>query len=222
MRCRVIGLLMMCLTAAQSASAGAWMREKDTAFQAVSSALLRNSTGVFYESKVFIEYGFGPRLTVGLDVNEYSGGSGHALVFARVPLGKGDRRMQFAAEFGFGGHHWLGEWSKMYKAAVAVGRNFESRWGHGWMGLDAAFERRMGNARPIYKLDAVIGLSSDKRFRPMLKLETAYVSGKSLAWTLTPTVLIKGRKETTWVIGVEYRSARQNSIGMNVGFWRQF
>lgn len=222
MRCLVAGLLVIYLTAAQSAFAGAWLREKDTAFQAVSSTLLRNDTGLSYETKVFAEYGFGPRLTIGMDVNENSAAGGHALLFARIPLGKQAQGTRYAVEFGFGGHHWLNEWSKMYKVALAAGRSFESRWGNGWMGLDVAYERRLGNAKPIYKLDAVIGLSSGKRFRPMLKLETAYSSGNSLAWTLTPTVLVKGRKKTTWVIGVEYRSARQKSIGLNIGFWRQF
>lgn len=216
------GLLMLYLSAAQSASAGAWPREKGTGFSAIGSILRRNDVGLSYETKVFVEVGLGHRLTMGVDVNENPNGGGHALVFARIPLGDEAQRMRYAFEVGFGGHHWLGEWSNMYKVTVAAGRGFESRWGNGWMGLDAAYERRLGNANPIYKLDAVIGLSSDKWFRPMVKLETAYSSGNSLAWALTPTILIKGAKKTTWVFGVEYRSARQKSIGLNLGFWRQF
>lgn len=221
MRC-LLAALLICLTIAHAAAAGAWLQDKDQAFIAASSTLRKNDVGFHFESKLYVEYGLSDRITIGLDANENTGTAGHALLFARLPLGDPTRRTRFAVELGVGGHHRNGDWSGMYKAALAAGRGFEHRWGDGWMGLDAAVERRLGAPNLIYKLDAVIGLSSGRRFRPMLKLETAKTKGNALAWTLGPSLMIDGKKKSTWVIGLERKSAGQISTGFKLGFWRRF
>ncbi|SFU20962.1 hypothetical protein [Sedimentitalea nanhaiensis] len=221
MRFAVI-VLLLCAVLAPPALAGAWLREHKTAFIAIGATVRGNrETLPDLENKFYAEYGLVPRLTLGLDYNDTRGKSGHALLFVRLPLGRTDRRMRYGIEIGAGMHRWQQEWASMYKIALAAGRGFESRWGNGWMGLDAAYEQRAGLSDPTFKLDTVIGMSSGWRVRPLIKLETAYVPGQPLGWSFTPGIMFDVRN-STWVLGVERRSTNLETIGLTFGLWRNF
>ncbi|MFD3189757.1 hypothetical protein ACFMPD_05715 [Sedimentitalea sp. HM32M-2] len=220
MRCIVIALLF-CAVCAPPALAGAWLREQKTAFTALGATVRGHDQGIDYETRFYLEYGLRPRVTLGLDFNEIPGKAGHALVFARLPLGRPDRRTRLALELGLGGHHWQRDWAAMYKIALAAGRGFESRLGNGWMGVETAVERRTGLSDPAFKLDTVVGLSSGFRFRPLIKLETAYMRGQPFSWALKPGVMFD-LAGSTWVVGLERRSAAQDTLGVTFGLWRNF
>ncbi len=217
-----VTVLLLCAILAPPALAGAWLRPHKTAFTATGATLRRNDNGMLdQEAKAYLEYGLLPRVTLGLDYNDTPHKSGHALLFVRLPLGNPDGRKRYGVELGIGGHHWQRDWDKMYKIALAAGRGFESRWGHGWMALDAAYERRAGLSDPAFKLDAVVGFSSGWKIRPLIKLETAYVPNRRLGWSFTPGIMFD-IAENTWVIGLERRSADEETIGITLGFWRSF
>ena len=219
---RIAVIVLIGLTGAPSVQAGAWLREDGRGFLAVASSLARSDTATVSETRLYGEYGATPRLTLGMDISNQPGRAGHALVFARLPLGNVSGQTRFAMELGLGGHHRQGKWSGMFKTSLAMGRGFTSGRGDGWLGIETAVEHRLGSSGPIYKLDAVIGLSSGARIRPMLKLETAYVPGRPVGWTLTPSLMIDARKGVIWVIGLERKSAAQNSTGLSLGMWRDF
>jgi len=214
--------LIFCVTAAQPAGAGAWLREKGAGFVSLTTTL-RNLDGSWQtENGFYLEYGLAPRLTLGVDVNDIPGLAGHALVFARLPIGPPDRPTKIALELGVGGHQWQGQWGKMLKSTLSVGRGFSSRWGDGWVNIDTAVEVRNLFPDPAFKLDATIGLSAGRRVRPILQIETTYISGSPLIWSVIPGVLIDGAKNTTWQIGVARKTAGQSSLGLKIGLWRQF
>jgi len=215
-------VLIFCVNAAQPARAGAWLREKGAGFLSLTTTL-RNIDGAWQiENGFYLEYGFAPRLTLGVDYNDIPGLAGHALVFARLPFGPPERRTKIALELGVGGHQWQGQWGKMLKSTLSVGRGFSSSWGDGWVNIDAAVELRDLFPEPAFKLDAAIGLSAGRRVRPILQIESNYISGSPLIWSVTPGVLIDGAKNTTWQIGVERKTASQSSLGLKIGLWRQF
>lgn len=217
-----IAVLLWCTVCTQPVLAGAWLREHKSAFVSFGTTV-RGSRTVppEYETKAYAEYGLGPKLTLGFDFNDTRDKSGHALLFLRFPLLTGRTHMRYAVELGLGGHHWQGQWSPMYKLAFATGRGFESRWGNGWLAAEAAIEQRDGQDDPTYKLDAVAGLSSGPRIRPMIKLETAYSPGQPFGWTLTPGILFDVG-ESTWVLGIERRSGFRNTVGFSFNLWRNF
>jgi len=217
-----LSVLFFCMIAAQSAHAGAWLRDPDSGFLSVSATM--RHLGDFWQSEngLYGEYGLAPRLTLGVDINEKPGIAGHVLLFARVPVGPADRRTKVAVELGLGAHHWQGQWGAMIKPGVSVGRGFTNRWGDGWFNVDAALEFRHPNPDPAFKLDAALGLFSGRRIRPLLQFESTYVQGKPLAWTASPWVLIDGRNDTTWLIGLERKTAGQTSLGLRIGHWRSF
>lgn len=216
-------LMMIALLSASSADAGAWLREKGKGFASLSTSV-RSTDGLLgYETSIYADYGLRERLSVGLDINENLGNAGHALLFVRLPIGGTDRPARIATELAIGGHHSSGQWHGMYKLSMAWGRGFDHKWlGSGWMTAEAAYERRLGSPAPIYKLDANMGLSAGGWARPLLKLETAYIPGSGLNWAVSPALMITGRKNTTFVAGLEYRQSGQRMIGVNFSVWRNF
>lgn len=221
MRCTLI-LLIFCVMIAPTARAGAWLREPETAYSSIT-VTARQLNGIWQsQSSLYGEYGLKPRLTLGLDVNEIPGIAGHALVFARLPIGPAGQRTKIALELGIGGHHRQGQWGSMVKSTVSVGRGFSGRWGNGWFNIDAALELRHPDPDPAFKLDATLGLKTGHLFQPLLKIESTRIAGNTLIWSVMPGALIDGPNNTKWLIGLERKSAAQTSIGLKLGVWRWF
>jgi len=147
---KILMLGAFCVVTAQPACAGAWLREPDTTFLSIT-ATIRNLNGFWQsENSLYAEFGASRRMTLGLDINDIPGTAGHALVFARVPIGPQGKRTKLALELGIGGHQWQGQWGEMIKTTFSVGRDFASRWGDGWLDIDTGVELRRPHPRFIY------------------------------------------------------------------------
>ncbi|MEY8827416.1 hypothetical protein AB9K34_03195 [Sedimentitalea sp. XS_ASV28] len=217
-----IAAFLVCMVCVHPVHAGAWLREHKRIFLSFGTTIRGNrATLPDYETKFYAEYGLIPRMTLGVDVNDVRAKAAHALLFARFPIGNTEKRMRYAVEIGVGKHRQQMQWFPMYKATLAVGRGFESRWGNGWMGAELAYEVRSALPEPGLKLDLVAGLSSGPRIRPLLKLETAYVPDQPFSWSFTPGIMFDVGK-STWVLGIEGRSTTQKTIGLTFNIWRSF
>ncbi|WP_164659530.1 hypothetical protein [Tropicibacter sp. Alg240-R139] len=219
---RILAILLLSLCAAQSASAGAWLREKGTGFLSLTGTIYNPSDTYDFKSAVYGEWGLTPNLTVGLDLNERPGLTGHALVFARIPVAELGQNGRFAFEFGGGGHHFQDRWHPMYKVGLSYGQSLETPWGYGWLAIDLAFEHRLRTNDPFYKLDATVGLSADRLINPMLQIETSYFGDSEVHWSITPSILIRGKNNTRWQFGIERRSAYPKGYGVKIALWREF
>lgn len=218
----ILPLLILCVITAQPVGAGAWLRDKGTGFLSLTTTIRQLNGTRQAENSFYGEYGLAPRLTLGADINEIAGFAGHALVFLRLPVGSNERRTKMTVELGLGGHHWQGRWGGMIKSTLSVGRGFSSRWASGWFNVDAGMELRLPTSNPAFKLDATIGLSSGPRIRPLLQIETTYISGNPLIWAANAGVLIDGRGNHSWLIGFTRKTADQSSLGLKIGLWRRF
>lgn len=213
---------MICLCTVQAAAAGAWLRDKGKGFTSIG-ATIRKTPGYYdYETTAYSEHGLAPKLTIGLDVNQTPGLTGHALAFARVPLIGHPDTSRLALEIGIGAHQLIGAWYPMQKLTLSYGRGFDGPWGPGWYNLDLATERRKGLQHSILKLDATIGLSGQARVQPLLQIETARIADLPLLWSLTPAIRIRDDNQRNWLIGVEYRSADIRTTGLKFAIWREF
>ncbi|MDF1717606.1 MAG: hypothetical protein P1U75_13175 [Antarcticimicrobium sp.] len=219
---RLVPLLFALLCTAPPAGAGAWMRETGSGFLSVSGTLRQGDPDARRELSVYADFGLSPRLSLGIDVNERPGVAGHALLFARLPLSRPAAHTRVAIEAALGGHHWRGAWDPMYRLTLSLGRGFLTRRGAGWYAIDAGYERRLGNSTPIYKLDATLGLSAPGRIRPILQLETAHIPGQPLFWAVAPGVLIDTGHDTTWLVGLERKSAGRDTVGIKFALWHRF
>ena len=217
---------VLCGATATPAFAGAWLRDTGTKFFSYGTTVRKSGGFLRPEYSFYGEFGISPFLTLGLDFSESQGPtrgqSGHALVFARFPIARSWQKTTAAIELGLGGNHYLGKWDGMVKSTLSIGRGFSSRWGNGWFNVDAGLELRRPANRPAFKLDATIGLSEGMRFRPMLQIESTYITGKPLIWSVVPSLLIDGQKNQTWTIGIERKTSGQSTLGIRFGLWRQF
>lgn len=218
----ILAIILLSLCVALPANAGAWLRDKGTGFLSLTGTLFGSADTFNYKSAVYGEWGLSPKITVGFDLNDRPGLTGHALVFARVPLLDLGKKGRLSLEFGGGGHHYVNQWHPMYKTGLSYGRDLSTQWGPGWVAVDMAVEHRLGSGDPFYKLDATIGLSANRRFNPMLQIESSYFSNSQIYWAITPSVVIKGQNQTRWIFGIEHRSAYPKGYGLKVALWREF
>ncbi|WIY27500.1 hypothetical protein [Parasedimentitalea psychrophila] len=215
----LIWLLVLGPTAAR---AGAWMRDQGSGF-AAASATLRHSFGAWSSELGFYgDFGLSAGLTLGIDLNDTDNLSGHALVFARIPLELLPSGHHLATELALGGAHSQNRWRPMQRLTLSYGRGFDSAWGPGWLAVDGAYEMRGTSPDPILKLDATIGLTEQRRLRPMLQIETAKISGQRLFYSITPSLQIPLPQQVQLLIGLEHRVAPQRSLGLKVGVWHRF
>ncbi|MEX0286611.1 MAG: hypothetical protein AB3N23_18540 [Paracoccaceae bacterium] len=214
----MILLCLICGVFCSKASAGAWLLKRGKGF-ASGNAILRNGSAP-QEFSVYTEYGLRNDLTMGIDINGRADGVGHGVIFARIPIAEPGDTGRLSLQLGAGWHQYNGDISGMTRIAVLYGQSVGA---NGWFGLEPAVELREGLGPPLYKLDAVLGIPTDWRTQPMVKLETIYKEGYGFGWTLTPALIFTRRNDMKWVGGLEYkRGGGTDNIGFSLGVWKRF
>ena len=230
-----LGFLALTLCVAllpQSALSGAWKRPVGTGFAATSFALRNSDQGLISEFGYYRDFGLHSRLDLGIDFNQVASQSGHALLFARLPLQQRPNATRLATELALGGNHSQGIWQPMYRLTVSAGRSYPTHQGNLWGSLDLIYEKRGDAEHALWKLDSSFGLTTGRRLSPLLQIETAYGIGTDFSYAITPSIRIKlsglslpAQKvfETSeLVIGVEYRQAKTQSLGLKIALWQRF
>lgn len=221
------------LLLAAPAAAGAWLEQPGKGF-AAASATYRHAQGSgraagqaaqSSELAYYGAYGLSQRLTLGVDLNRSANRSGHALMFARLPvLPKGQTRL--AAELALGVNQRAGPWLPMQRMTLSFGRGFQTVGGRsGWLAVDVGYEHRSSGAEVIWKLDATFGLNpaeTGQRPAPMLQVETSKPEGGRLTVSLIPSLRLKLHPERELIVGLEHRSGGQRSLGLRLGLWQRF
>ncbi len=217
----VLIFLLTCMLCGPG-SAGAWLREKDSVFAATSVTAFREDDDAYkYKGALYAEWGFRPNLTIGLDAEEHQDLYGHALVFARIPVADFGSAGHIAAEFGAGLHHRQDSTWAMYKTTLSYGKGIRTGLGTGWIAVDTALEYRTHEAL-IRKLDLTAGLSSGRRFDPLLQIETSYEPGRPWYWSARPSLIYRPKTGiASWVIGVERNSVREHT-GFKLTLWLNY
>lgn len=221
-RMKLVVFLFLTQLICGPAMSGAWLREQGTAFAAASVTVFSDEMGGYeYKTGLYAEWGFRPRLTLGLDAEEHRDLYGHALVFARVPVADFGNPGRLAAEFGLGAYHnGIRAWA-LYKATLSYGKGIETGLGNGWLAVDAALEYRSHDAL-IRKLDFTIGLNSGRRLDPLMQVETSYTPGRSVYWTARPSLIYRPKSgKITWIFGAERNSVRADT-GVKFALWTTY
>lgn len=215
-------LLIWLMAAACPAYAGGWMREKGRIFTA-TGAVLDFDAKRLRESSFYAEYGALDWLTLGIDYNLVPGTSSHALLFARVPIGRITDPHRFAAQLGVGGHSILGNWWPMYRLSLHYGRSLSLGTRQGWLAIDTTLEMYPAFDLPVYKLDATLGQSNGGRIRPIFQLETGAARGFDPVVTLTPGVMIDGWADgQVWHLGLQNRLSPRYGLSLKLALWQSF
>lgn len=230
-RCLPLALtLVAVLPPVPGARAGAWLEGEGKGFASASAAWRQDEEGNgSYELSYYAAYGLRPKLTLGLDLNQNARVSGHALLFARLPL-RAAGRHRIAVEAALGGSHQTGLWQPMQKLTLSYGQGFSTARHSGWLALDAAYELRQGGAQRIWKLDGTLGLNRPGAAAPMLQLEAARPEDAQASFGVTPALRLPLPQARELILALEYRlrpgspaaSGRRHSLGLELGLWQKF
>lgn len=212
--------LALCLIwlLALPAHGGPWLRDPRLSFGSVQ-VTPRSSGEVEYG--LFAERGVTPWLTLGVDLND-NGTSGHALVFARLPILRG--QWVAAVDLAAGGHRYQSDTGAMGRALFGLGRNVSLAGAPGWAALSVGPEWREGNSGLAWKADGVLGFKADRWVNPILSVETFLAPNNDFYWSIIPGALIDGRKSgRTWLLGVEQKGGPgEMTTGLRLGYWIDF
>lgn len=238
-----LALLPVVLMAlATEAGAGAWKLPQGHGFTSASVTLRHQGSHLREELSIYGDYGFSKHFDLGLDLNQVANASGHAMVFARLPLRQTSKGLRLSTELAAGGSHFRGKWSGIYRLTLSAGTNFATAHGSGWGNLDLRYEKRSNQDHPLWKLDGSLGLHGSGRFSPLLAIETAKARGQNLTYTIIPSVRIKlsgqsfrprsrriqnqiGHRFSNTrdlVVGLSYRHAETQSLGLKIALWHRF
>ncbi|MBY6137696.1 hypothetical protein KUV61_17810 [Nocardioides marinus] len=220
--CRLARGAAAALMLAPPVAAGAWLEPVGAGFTSASATFRTRQADPEPELSFYGAYGLTPGVTLGVDLNSNRALSGHAVLFARLPLHQGPTH-RVAAELGLGGNRVEGRWHMMQKATLSYGRGFQTGAGHsGWIAVDASYELRNSRTQPIWKLDGTLGLNTGAAFAPMIQLETAWPQGGQPSYTLTPSLRYQLPERRELLIGLALGHEKRSSFGLKLGLWQKF
>ncbi|MGV6848327.1 MAG: hypothetical protein ACWA5A_08110 [Marinibacterium sp.] len=199
------------------ATAGPWLRDPSLSF---ASFQITPRTDGAAELGIFAERGLTHRLTLGVDLND-NGTSGHALVFARLPI----HRATWVAsiDLALGGHRYRRDTGAMARVLAGLGRNIRIGEIPGWAALSVGPEWRQGNGGAAWKADATVGFKAARPVNPILSVETYLAPSGSFYWSVIPGITVRESRSRTWIFGLERRGGPGvNTLGLRAGLWVDF
>ena len=211
---------------ASAVGAGPWPREAGAVFLATGGTYRFDlATGLLTgEATVYAEYGLTRRITLGFDGMQSDAGAVQALVFARVPLGREDRRLKLALGVGLGGARAgaVAGWGGLARVGVAVGRDHRLGRG-GWWTVGAAVEADQANPLPLARIDATFGLGLAPRLQGLVQVEASARDDRDAQVAVIPGVIWRLGPHTRLHLGVEARASRMTrQAGLRASLWRDF
>ncbi|WP_424927013.1 hypothetical protein [Amaricoccus tamworthensis] len=228
----VSALLLLMLTLPAMATAGAWPREHRSAFVSLStnfSTAARSLDGMLVDlrnvTSLYAEYGLTPKLTVGAEASKGSGDSEEGavgLVFARYPIWTSEGGHRFAAGFGIGLREetdFPTQWR--FRPGLAWGYGFESRWGGGWLGVDASYERRIPSNTYVIKADFTAGIRPRDRWMAIFQVQSSREDAGTIV-KLAPSVVREISERTSLQLGATAGVKGDDTLGVKLGVWFRF
>jgi len=211
------------------ASAGAWPREKGTAFLSFSymiaapyDALGVSGSDLDQYANVYLEVGMTPRLTFGVDGGMDPGGSYTVIAFLRRPIDLGGDKNVYAMQAGIGAEYAEGGPQYLVQSGLSWGRGLQTRFGSGWAGLDATVTYNTVQRNYVPKANLTLGLNANDRTKLMLQVQAGAYPGSDPYLRLAPSVVRKMSKRTYLEFGAQLGLAGDERVGVKLGTWLEF
>ena len=222
---RLILALMLTLFASDATS-GAWMREEGAGFAAFTYSYDRDlnnlAAGTTGLGTWYGEYGLSNRVTVGATAWA-SQTDASAFAFLRLPLTRRSSQRQIAFELGVGGYRAQGQAVEAAaKYGLSFGRGINTRWGPGWMQINASKEHRFRSKTNILKSDLTFGVSPNARTKLILEVHAEKASNARSQVKVSPSYVRRISKRTHLTLGVSYGVRATDSLGVKLGTWLEF
>lgn len=219
---RILALILLFFPA--PAYTGAWPRETGRVFTAaqLSFAELADQTKDGYNS-LYAEYGLTDVVTLGGKAwSRQDGQYGDAMVFARRSIAvSGDHWV--SGELALGVRSYAsGAIYPMIQPGISWGKGFGSKFGHGWMGIEAVYGLVPGTGDHWTKVDATLGLKPDNDTHLILQLR-AHDDWLGRAVTFAPTYVRRITPRLSVEAGLTRRlNGGAKGVGLLWGTWTEF
>ena len=218
-------LTMLCVALlgwlAAPVSAGAWPREKGSGFVSSTSQIAASDPEGPYSvySTVYLEYGLGHDLTVGLDIGHGVSGNSKGVLFLRRPLGEVFPGHLVAAELGIG--RIAGQ--AVLRPGLSYGHGLSRRNGQGgWLSVESFAEFSLATGSVDFKADFTLGLNHGERFKSIFQLQTGVSEGDPAFARLAPSLVMRMGRAGHIELGLTVGLAGDDQFGLKLGFWRDF
>ncbi len=205
------------------AAAGPWLREKGSAFTAVSF------TGNYYletGTQTYLEYGLTEKTTLVADLGfshqHFLEETGYATVSIRRAITARNAKSKWAYELGAGAG-WIGSTTLPHlRTGLSWGRGVE--WGKksGWMTVEAAVIWDLTFAQHVTKIDTTLGINFTDVTSGILQLYTANVLNQTIG-TIAPSLTFSPKQKKFRIqIGSESQIGNWENSAIKIGLWREF
>lgn len=208
---------------AQTAWAGAWLREEGKLFASTSATTnqSRDAAGSFYA-----EYGWRQDLTLGADfsfgLDRTGQQTGSGVIFARFPLAFSGDTHKWAAHVGLGGRYINGLLSPAFETGLSWGRGFQWQERYGWVNIDSSINIPGAPAQTRIKLDGTIGLGFTDHIKAMGQVFMTY-ENNDLFTKFAPSLLVSPKSGAyTIQLGAEIPMTGGGETALKIGFWQSF
>ncbi len=222
-RFAVLVALLLCPCVA---GAGAWPREKGRTFLSFGATV-----SVPYDDpgapprtyvSLYSETGLGRGLTFGIDAGMDPDQDSTAILFLRKSFGPEDRRHLLAVQAGIGATTDGAATDYLLQLGGAWGRGLETRFGRGWIALDAQALYWAEQGEVAVKADLTLGLKPVERTKLMLQVQSGQYPGSDPYVRLVPSVARKIGRRTHLEIGAEFGVTGDDRFGLKLGTWLEF
>jgi len=215
---------LICICLAQSAHAGPWLREKGSAFLAVSF------TGTYFletTSQTYFEYGLTDATTViadlGMSRSPYTTATaGYATLSFRRGLLAPDRNAKLAYELGIGAG-WIDDLILPHmRTGLSWGRGITVLKKSGWTTVESSINWELTNHLHVAKLDATLGLNFTDVTAGMVQIYSAHTADDSF-FSIAPSIVISPPKGKYRIqIGTETMFGDAENSAIKLSLWREF
>jgi hypothetical protein len=226
-------LTFAALVPPQSSLAGAWPREKGKTFVSVSQTMttgartaLEAVQDVRSYTALYAEYGLTEKTTLGFDAGLAQGNQDHAsswLALVRRPVWTSEGGHRFAVDLGLGQLDEP-EWGRQLRVrpGLAWGKGFESRWGGGWLGLEASAAYRVKSQDFGLKADFTAGIRPRDRWMLIFQVQSSRTAGDDPIVRIVPSVVRRFGDHVHLQLGFIGSVAGDDAMGVKFGTWLDF
>lgn len=213
----MLRLLAVMILLAGQAGAGAWPRDKGATFLSFSTDFRTDGSDDLFTA-LYLEYGLGHNITVGLDLGTDFDGFSKALSFARLPLIDPAKDNKLAFELGLG----MIDDSAVLRPGLMIGRGVRlgKRWG--WVSLEAYGTTDISDGDIDLSADFTLGLNLTAAMKAVVQLRARESMTDPEDMRLAPSLVIERAPGRHLELGVSAGLENGADMGLKLGIWHQY
>ncbi|WP_138468027.1 hypothetical protein [Poseidonocella sp. HB161398] len=213
------------------------VRQDDAEAALGMGGALEEEPEIFSFSSVYAEIGLTDRITLGLDAGQDHGpDTNQAILFASLNVTPAEWRHQIALEFGIGQREYPADsfdaanladlreagTELVLRPGISWGTGFPTRFGNGWIAVDARLVMRQTHGDRIPKIDTTIGIAPGPRSLAYLQLQYSDYPDNPPNYRLVPTYVFRPFDWLALETAILWDAEGGDRMGLRAGLWLEF